>query len=146
MSYYHRLAILVLLQAALVFVASGCGPRQKSVFPVGGKVVAGTEKKPAKGAMVILTPVAGDAKDPTRSFGTVGDDGSFAITTYNANDGAPAGDYVITLTWMPARKSVFEEDGEDRLKGAFADATKSKLRYTVQAVKTGNEIPLIELP
>lgn len=40
----------------------------------------------------------------------VEDDGSFSVTTLSAKDGAPAGDYAVSITWktttvkIPARK------------------------------------------
>ncbi len=133
-----------LFVVGMIFVEIGCGG-QKPVYPVSGKVVSGADKKPAVGAMVIFTPVVPDAKETIRSMGTVGEDGSYAVTTHKAKDGAPAGEYTITLIWPAPKKSVLDEDGGDLLSGAFADNAKSKLRFTVQAAKS-NEVPVIELP
>jgi len=36
-------------------------------------------------------------------------DGSFSITTYTAKDGAPAGDYAVSITWR--RKIVKHQSG-----------------------------------
>jgi hypothetical protein len=40
---------------------------------------------------------------------------------------------------------VFDPEEEDRLRGAYANRTASKLRFTVQAT-AHNEMPTIELP
>ena len=96
--YSKRLLAVLCLQTisalAIIVIASGWGDGKKATYPVTGKVVAGAGKTPAKGAIVMLIPVTFDIKDLERSMATVDDDGAFAITTYNANDGAPAGEYV----------------------------------------------------
>jgi hypothetical protein len=132
------------LVCAFLLGLIGCSG-QKAVYPVSGQVVSGEAKKPAVGALVMLVPVTADPKDSTRPSGTVDESGAFAITTYKAKDGAPAGDYVVTLVWPTPKKSMMEEGEDDMLKGAFADATKSKIRFTVKAAKS-NEVPVIELP
>jgi hypothetical protein len=38
-------------------------------------------------------------RTPARKRGKVGTDGAFRLTTYDADDGAPAGEYTATLLW-----------------------------------------------
>ena len=119
----------------LILPTTGCGP---SYHPVTGKVMV--DNKPAVGAVVILFP-EGDKPDKfTPPAGTVGEDGTFSLST-GGKTGAPAGKYIVTITWPAAPKKVTEkekmqglgEDGPDQLKGAYATAAKSKLRAEIQA-------------
>jgi hypothetical protein len=73
-----------------------------------------------EGAIVTLIPADGSG---TGSFGHADKNGDYQVSTYRSGDGAPAGDYLIAITW-----------GEtvDRLKGAYADPTKTRLKATVQ--------------
>ncbi len=137
--------MLPIALVGLVLLASGCGPRLRPVYPVKGEVVVGKDRKPAVGAIVFFNPVEKTADGTGMPVGTVDESGHYALTTRASNDGAPAGDYIITIVWPPARKSVFEEADDDRLRGAFADVSKSRHRYTVQPV-SHNEVATIELP
>ena len=82
------------LTAALVGCSGGEG--RVPVYPVAGKVTVKGET-PA-GALVVFHPAGGSA-DAVRPTGKVRDDGTFAVTTYDGEDGAPAGDYAVTVQW-----------------------------------------------
>jgi hypothetical protein len=63
-------------------------------------------------------------------------DGSFTVSTYGDNDGAPAGDYTVAVTWEdPESKS-------DRFNGRYGPGT-SQLAATIK--DGANELPPIEL-
>jgi hypothetical protein len=87
-----------LSSAALVL--AGCSSKKvegrKPVFPVRGKVLVGGQ--PAPGALVVFHPV-GVSFDAERPFAHVGPDGTFDLTTYQGKDGAPEGEYAVTLQW-----------------------------------------------
>jgi len=104
-------------QAALAFTlwavslaCSSCsGTNDPPVFPVHGKVLF--KGKPASGAFVVLHSVdPSSMSQKGRPRAVVQDDGSFTVSTYGAKDGAPAGDYAVSITWkttkvnIPARK------------------------------------------
>lgn len=114
--------------------ASGCGDSSRlKIYPVRGEVkVAG---QPAVGARVFFHPVEnlGDPKG-LRPVAIVEPDGSFQLTTYLTNDGAPAGDYAVTITW-PTKTGADEEAGGDRLKLAYPNAKALKIKVTVKAEK-----------
>ena len=94
---------------ALLALAAGCGDGRPPAVPAGGKV---TYKKttPPVGALVVF-----HAADPAlekamhgKPVGTVGEDGKFKLTTYADGDGAPAGDYGVTIDWRrPAKDGKF---------------------------------------
>lgn len=53
-------------------------------------------------------------------------DGAFSLTTYESGDGLPEGTYTLTFKWMePALVP------KDKLKGAYADPSKSQHKITV---------------
>jgi hypothetical protein len=50
---------------------------------------------PVKGAAISF---AGSGSKPFNATGTTGDDGSYSLSTFDTNDGAPPGDYNVTVT------------------------------------------------
>jgi len=134
---------LALALACLAALAPACARKgRKPVYPVTGRVVD-AKGQGAAGALVTFHP-QGDP-DPNKPVATAEADGAFALTTYVKGDGAPAGDYVVTVVWPTPRKTPFEPEGGDQLKGALADPKTSKIRFTVQA-GASNEVPTIQLP
>jgi hypothetical protein len=55
--------------------------------------------KPAAGARVFLYPEDEEFTPGLQPHGTVGEDGTYHITTYRRNDGAAPGKYKITVYW-----------------------------------------------
>jgi hypothetical protein len=115
----------------------GCSSRpaldadRKPVHSVKGKVlVAG---KPAAGAFVLFVPLNEPSGSPVpRPRAETGEDGSFELFTYDEKDGAPVGDYKVTIRWPGSEES-------DRLQGRYADAAATKLRAKV--TEGANELP-----
>jgi hypothetical protein len=85
---------------ALVFVASsGCGKAETKtvpVFPVEGVITF--KGQPMPGAFVTLHPKA-PSPDVPAPRANVGADGAFKLTTFAGGDGAPEGEYVLTVLW-----------------------------------------------
>src|SRR5688572_9444304 len=52
-----------------------------------------------EGALVVLYPSQKLGEDEIRPSGRVQNDGSFRVTTYEAVDGAPTGEYTATVQW-----------------------------------------------
>jgi len=135
---------VALLLAALLLATSGCGDGRKRVYKVRGQVFA-ANKKPAAGAMVTFNPVKPDPNDPARPIGKVDEQGNYVLTTYVEGDGAPEGEYVITITWPVAKKTPFDPEGPDRISGKLARPESSPHKFTVEA-KPDQEVPPITLP
>ncbi len=143
----------VFLRAALIAVAAtlaGCGSDQLPTYPVRGQLMAGGQ--PAANAFVVFHPQGDDERlRKLRPTGRVAGDGSFTLTTYIADDGAPRGEYVVTVEWpgidpdMPASSEDSEAalSGPDRLQGRYQDAAASSLRATI--VAGANTLPPIEV-
>lgn len=147
-SVLSRIAV-AWLPAWLVILGSECSPRSGTideqrlpVHPVRGRVLVNGQ--PASRALVLFIPVNEPAqpKDP-RPRAEVGDDGTFVLSTYDAEDGAPAGEYVVTVTWPGGVLPDGREEPADKLLGRYDGRAKSKLRATVKAGP--NELPPFKL-
>ena len=82
--------------AALLSACSGDDGRVP-VYPVKGKVAVAGEV-PAE-ALIVLYPAHQVADKHLRPSAKIGYDGTFNLTTFVANDGAPAGEYTATIQW-----------------------------------------------
>ena len=139
----RRLGLTLALAAAALLTGS-CQSGRKAVYPVHGRVID-ARGKGAAGAVVVLHPVDAGDKDADRPVGKTDEDGRFTLTTYNEGDGAPAGEYRITITWPAPRKSPLDPEGGDQLHGKLADSKSSTIRFTVTK-GADNEVPDIRLP
>lgn len=113
--------LLAGLFAAGVVGCGGAGGPE--LHPVRGTLTV--NGSPAEGAGVVLRPVAprADLNNPT---GTVAADGSFKLFTYPHGDGAPAGEYVVLLSWqVPNPKDP--DNPKHKLPLKYADAEKTPL-------------------
>jgi hypothetical protein len=120
---------------AFLLVLAGCGPSRKPVFPVKGQLLD-AEGKPATGAKVIFHRSGEADKNAVYPTGVVDEAGAFSLTTYDKGDGAPAGDYAVTVEWRPPRQSPVVAPRGDRLQGKYADPVKSPFKATVGAAPT----------
>jgi hypothetical protein len=135
----------IVVAMAVAIFASGCSDGRKSVYPVHGKVVD-AKNQPAIGAMLVFHPVNGDNNDSLKPLGYVGDDGTFALTTYTKDDGAWEGEYQITVEWRPRPTTPFaaKKLAKDKLDGKYSNPATSKIRFKVEK-KPDNEVPTIQL-
>ncbi len=87
------------LVLALALACCGCsqGDGRLPVYPVTGKITVFGEVP--EGALVILYPQAQGGDTEIRPSGKVRRDGTFSLTTYDADDGAPTGEYSATIQW-----------------------------------------------
>jgi hypothetical protein len=130
-----RLRIVIGL---LVVLCPACAKRQ-AFYPVQGKVLV--DGKPAEGALVVLHSVADNGPQAIRPSGKVGPDGSFSLNSYVAETrvttpGAPAGEYIVTITWLPpdVREYLEKHQGgelPDKLQGKYSNVAASPLPHAV---------------
>ena len=139
---FRRGTLALLLGAAALLTASCSG--RKSVYPVHGQVVD-RNNKPAAGAQIFFHPTDPNYTDLNRPIGKTDETGHFSLTTYTEGDGAPAGEYAVTVLWPVPRRSPLDPEGGDQLKGALANPETSKIRFAVKP-GTENEVPDIKLP
>jgi len=119
----------------LVFLLVGCGRSATTTYPVSGKVLD-ANGKPAVNAMVMFHPVPAnpDVKNPP--IGRVDEQGDFRLTSFVKDDGAPPGDYVVTIEWRPLKKTPFSPEPDDLLAGRYRNPAKSTLRAKVNEAET----------
>lgn len=101
--------------------------------------------KPLAEAIVTLHPRDAPAEHSQKPIGYSDANGQFALSTYAASDGAPAGQYAITIE-LRAPRTVGEEvirDGRNLLPARYANPSTSQLSATV--TEGENELPPIDI-
>jgi hypothetical protein len=120
--------------ASALLLACGCSSKVKTA-PVTGQVFL--DEKPAANATVTFHPV-GVSAGAVRPTGRVDSDGMFHLTTYTADDGAPVGEYLVTIVRFntidsPGRsRSVVNELPERYAKPETSELTATVTRGGVQ--------------
>jgi len=123
-----KISMIGLLLGAAGF---GCGGDWKAeTHPVSGRVII--NGKAPQGAVVTLHAVGEKVdKRNSRPWGIVQDDGTFTLSTYERGDGAPAGEYDVTIKW-PEDVTDLSKAMTDRLGGRYSQPEQSQWRVTVQ--------------
>ena len=126
-----------LLVAVATFGCRKAAPQFESrpTIPVEGQVLVGG--RPAEGVQVFFHPH--DASQRGKPRGVTDAEGRFRLRTYQDGDGAPAGEYAVTVYWPgPDNPQVPVEDRlpPDRLGERFMSPKDSLLRATVTAGST----------
>ena len=112
-------------------VLSGCGRSDRiPLQPVRGQVFY--DGKPVPHAHVVLHPVEPAGQDAPRPQAQVGADGSFAVSTYEAGDGAPTGEYAVTVQWLLTSARNQEAPPQNQLPVRYGLASTSGLRLQVR--------------
>jgi hypothetical protein len=135
------LGLVVVVWGAMSLGRGSSGPERLPVYPVAGTVTfAG---KPAAGAAVFLHSVDGSIPVRPRPA-VVSADGTFAVGTYEFDDGVPAGDYKLTVEWRRPIGGGGARDDEvppNVLPPAYASPATTPVQVTVEEGE--NEIPPI---
>jgi hypothetical protein len=122
----------VLLGLAALLGSSCSGGNRLPVYPVRGQVFY--DGKPAARALVIFHPLADGPVKELRPAGHVAADGTFALTTYAEGDGAPAGDYAVTVDWrQPTPPVDGAEPGPSLIPARYNSPSSSGLTVTVSS-------------
>ena len=135
---------LLYLVIPLLVVASGCGeagPERVATYPVEATVTF--KGAPIPGAFLTLHPKQPlpDVPPPRAS---VAADGGLKVSTYNSGDGAPAGEYIVTVEWYkPIKNGPDVVPGPNVLPRKYASPRTSDLKITV--TEAVNQLPPIEL-
>jgi hypothetical protein len=133
------LALLFVL--ALLVSCPACSSGRKPVQPVRGRVLV--NGKPAAKAQVLFHSAQGGEEEPKPS-GQTDEQGYFTLTSYNRSDGAPEGDYAVTVTWFRVARSGNQElVPYNVLPRRYADRQTSQLRAAIN--QGSNELPPFQL-
>lgn len=130
--------------AALLLLTSCGGSDLRKTYPVTGTVTVDGQPAPA-GVLVSLHPQFTETdRLPIHPKGATDDAGRFQITTYNTDDGAPEGEYVVTVEWLQRLGPMSSHFGNDLFAGAFAqpEAHKGKPEFTLNVTREGGTIDL----
>jgi hypothetical protein len=124
-------------------LAAGCADGGRApVYPVRGQILL--NGKPLAEAIVTFHLQDGGVSDALPS-GHTDAEGRFALTSYQPQDGAPAGAYAISVVCFraqPLRKGV-ESAAQNVVPSRYANAATSKLTATV--VPGNNELPPLQV-
>ncbi len=95
--------------------------------------------KPAAGVTLKLLPEVANSRTPTA---TVREDGSFSMSYYSKDDGAPTGKYRLLVLWMrpPADGGL----PQDYFRGRYADPQHAV--KTIEVLEAPNDLGTITLP
>jgi hypothetical protein len=106
-----------------------------AVCPAKGE--ASLEGKPAAGALLIFHPVAAIPL-PALPRATVGKDGRYTVGTYEAADGLPEGEYVVTVYWKHRPPGADETvEGKSLVNARFTRKNTSPLKVSVARTADG---------
>lgn len=138
----RTLTSLALLAVATTLVGCEEDLARVPTHPVQGKVTF--NGKPTPGAMIVLHPKTTSEPAAPKPTGYVGESGDFVINTYGGNDGAPEGEYDVTVQWQKLVKKDGEmEAGPNVLPTRYMNPTLSKL--TIKIAAGQNQLPPFEL-
>jgi hypothetical protein len=122
----------LLASGFLVFVMLGCNKGHGvTLYPVKGTVYLNGE--PAKDVNVMfmsVKPLEVEGRILSPSAVTE-EDGSFKLMSFEQDDGAPAGEYQVSIIF-PMNRYNKNQSGIDRLKGKFSDPKTSGLTATIE--------------
>jgi hypothetical protein len=117
----------------LLIGVAGCSKSAADgVYPVSGTVRY--NGRPVANAQVTFHPVNEANRKAVRPVGKVDDQGRFALTSFKDGDGAPAGEYKVTVVWYlarPARAGSDETVSANYLPQKYASVETSQLSVTV---------------
>lgn len=121
--------MLVGILALALGSCSGKPEFSKERFPVTGEVYV--DGQPAARLSVTLNDMKGfDPQAPAIPQAVTKQDGTFAISTFEAGDGAPAGEYTATFVWG-APQGLSIDTSVDKLNGKYSDPKTSEFKVTV---------------
>jgi hypothetical protein len=125
----------------LAIVGCGKGRRGIAVHPVEGQVL--WQGKPLEGAVVAFYP-QGQSKPKNVPWARTDAEGRFRLATYDPADGAPEGEYAVTVVHNPLQKTLDGwSPGPNVLPAKYAQPGTTDLR--AQVGKGANSLPALEL-
>jgi hypothetical protein len=112
---------------------AGCsgGPKHPPTYPVAAKLSVNSESP--TGAVVVLHPRGGSVAESDRPVAKVGPDGTLLVTTYDEGDGAPEGEYAVTVEWHKLVTQNGEPaPGPNVVAPEYASPESTPIRITVK--------------
>ncbi len=131
-----RVSVAVMGVVLAACALAGCAkkrPGEVPVYPVKGRVTYKGEPMPH--AVVTFFPAGQPFAQALKPRATADEDGYYELTTYELKDGAPEGEYGVIVYVPPTPPEPYTlevPNPPDRLKHAYLDPAKSKLRFMVR--------------
>lgn len=140
---YSTIAVL-----GFTTIVAGCGKTDDgrlASFPVHGSVTI--DGKATKGVYVFLNPAQQPKTHGIFPNAITDDQGEYWVSTYDTEDGAPPGEYVVTVKWPEGQGLMVNSESPDRLKNRYSDPAKSATKVIVKEAKreAPNEVPALQL-
>jgi hypothetical protein len=139
-----RIDSVAMIWAFSLLIMAGCSEESgPACFPVHGRVFY--DNQPLAEAMVVFHPLDAESPQVLRPLACTDQEGRFELTTLMPRDGAPAGDYAITveLRELKADGDEMVRDGPNLLPDRYRDPKTSGLQFSV--VEGVNEMAPLEL-
>jgi hypothetical protein len=139
---------LLLVALGITIALAGCRKSDfHTVYPVTGKILV--NGKPAADCLIYLNRTFDDPSPrKVMPYAVTDDSGDFKMTSYITDDGAPEGEYVITVEWRE-RSGLLKNnyEGIDRLDGAYATVQKTKALpgFVIKVGREPMELPPLKL-
>jgi hypothetical protein len=123
----------------------GCGRSdtgREPTFPTRGAITF--EGKPIGGAFLALHPRNPSPAGVPSSTAHVLPDGTFELSTYESGDGAPAGNYIVTVQWHKLMKNHGDfVPGPNLLPRKYSSPDTSNI--VIEVAAAANVLPVISL-
>jgi hypothetical protein len=123
----------------------GCGKvetNRTAVHPVRGEIKF--QNQIPVGAFVALHPKTSSDSSVPNPRATVATDGTFTLSTYDGQDGAPEGDYVLTVQWYkPVREGAEMTSGPNVIPTKYSSPRTSDI--VVHVASGENQIKSIKI-
>jgi len=135
------LAVAATAMAALFIATTGCGDGVTRIptHKAQGQVL--WEGKPLANAFVVLHPESPDLVPAQASTDAAG---NFTLTTFDTGDGAPAGEYKITVAYyQPINQGGSIVPGPNVIPPKYSDASTTQLRVSIREGE--NQLPPVAL-
>jgi hypothetical protein len=131
-----------LAASALLAGCSRSGPPRVPTHVAKGSI--SYQGQPIAGAFLVLHPKEGVRPDVPTARAQVSPDGTFAVSTYDQADGAPAGEYVVTVEWKkPVKVNGDYVLSQNLLPAKYSSRATSDLVVSIAAGK--NDLPPLAL-
>lgn len=129
---------------ALLVLLAGCRDAPPATYPVTGRLTI--RGQPAAEADLRFFEIPGGAPGMARPYATTDQDGRFTVSTYGMHDGAPAGEYQVSISWKGFLRGISSDQRDampEVLPPRFGDAATSGIR--VQIASGDNTLETIDL-
>ena len=129
---------------ALLILLAGCRDAPRTTYPVTGKLTV--RGQPAAEADLRFYEIGGKVADMARPYARTDESGQFTVSTYGMNDGAPAGEYQVSISWKGPLIGISPDQRDampELLPPRYGDAAASGIQ--VRVTPGDNRLETIDL-